>query len=535
MPTDGVFIHHLTKELKSDLLGGRINKIYQPAPLMIILQIRNKTSNYNLLLSSILDAPRVHITNQKLDNPPNPLNFCMILRKYIERGEIVDISQFHNDRLIILHIKAINELGDEEVYLLITELMGRNSNIILINSQNIIIDAIRKVPPSVNNTRMIIPKAHYEYPITNKIDPFTNQNATPDSDLEGVSKPLLIEAKERNNIYDIINQATKPTLFIKDKIDYYAFDLFYIDGERRFFPTISQLLDFYYTTCLNTKSEDVNNVKKVIKAKLKSCHKKEDNLLDDIDKANDNLIYNEYGILLQSYLYLIKKGDKEVNVTDYLHDNVDLVIELDPYKEPSENLKVFFSKGKKAKKTLIEANKQLTIVKEEISYLEDILFQLDNVNGTDLIELKEELMENGYLKKNAKTRMKKVNNRKMNIIKLTIDDIDIYVGKNNLQNAYLTTVFANIHDYWFHVKDAPGSHVILRVPDNDLEFILTEHLIRTCANLSAYYSTYRNSSSVPVNYTKVKYIKKIPGKKGCNVIYSNNSTIYIDPLEPKLE
>lgn len=532
MPQDGIFIHYLVEELKDYLLNGKINKIYQPSPLLLLFQIRNKGVNHNLLISSTIDTPRMHLTNQKFINPQNPLNFCTLLRKHLERGEITDISQYHNDRLIILTIKSFDELGYDTKYFLMVELMGRNSNIILVNEELKIVDAVRKIPPSVNNTRLIIPKANYHYPESNKTNPFEVDDDFINYDqLEGCSKVFINELNySSKSLKQLLSQPMNPTFFDKAKPDFYCFDLESINDNKRYFPTLSELLDHYYTNTLKTKTEDTNNLKRVVKNKLNHCYKKENNLLDDLSKAEENLIYNDLGVLLQANLYKVKKGMDSVVVFDFINSQTDIIINLNPQKDPSENLKIFFTKGKKAKKTLIEANKQLVIVREEIEYLENILFQLEDANNTECEEIKRELIQNGYIKNKLKQSSK---NQKLSITKFIIDDTEIYVGKNNLQNNYLTHTLAKSNDYWFHIKEGTGSHVIVKVPNN--EFKLTEKIIRFAANLASYYSKFRNSSSVPVDYTKVKYIKKIPGQMGSKVIYTNQLTIYIDPVEPKID
>ena len=221
---------------------------------------------------------------------------------------------------------------------------------------------------------------------------------------------------------------------------------------------------------------------------------------------------------------------EQVVVINFLENNEEIIINLDPNKDPSENLKIFFTKGKKAKKTLIEANKQLVIVRDEIEYLENILFQLEDATPTECEEIKNELIQNGYIRNKTKRSSK---NQKLSITKYTIDEIDIYIGKNNLQNNYLTHTLAKPYDYWFHIKDGTGSHVIVKVPN--IEFEITETIIRFAANAASYYSKFRTSSSVPVDYTRVKYIKKIPGQMGSKVTYTNQLTIYIDPVEPKID
>lgn len=532
MPMDGCFIHYLVNELNESLENSRINKITSPNPSDIILQLRCKKNdefvNKQLLLSSRLDAPAVYLTDEKYINPPTPSNFCMVLRKYLERGIIKDIHQYQNDRIIIIDIETYNELEDLIKLSLIIELMGRSSNIILIKEDYTIIDAIRKLPPSQENLRTILPKAIYHFKENDKkINPFTDTFFNLDG-LQGISKILYNHLLELpiNDVKGFLNQPLRPIIYQnKDKLDFYSYPI-NDDVIIKETHNLSNLIEEFYK--LNKKNDSSSKIEleKIIKKELKKCYHKQDNLELDLDKANNNLIYNEYGILLQASLYQIKKGDKEFKTTNFLHNNEDIIIPLDPLLEPNNNLKHFFNLGKKAKKTLLEAKKQQEINNEDINYYENILFQLSQSTNEEVEEIKKELINIGIIqnKKGIKN-----NKQKLKINKIIIDDIIIYYGKNNLQNEEITHKLSSSNDYWFHVKDLPSSHVLVKVPNNDKDYILPEKVIRAAANLAAKGSKAFNSSSVPVDYTKIKYLKKIPGNKGYHVIYSNQKTIYIDP------
>lgn len=535
MSIDGCFIHYLTDELNKEILNFKINKIYQPAPLEIVLQLRGKNEtglivNKQLLISSKLDHPRIHLLTKKISNPEVPNNFCMLLRKYIERGVIKEIKQYQNDRLIELHINAYNELDDENTFILIFEIMGRNSNIILLNSENTIIDALRKLPPSFDNLRTIIPHAKYNYPSSTKlINPFNQEIPLLLDNLQGVSKQLLntLNELDNSNILNFLNQEIKPVIFkTEKKLDFYAYPLSNDYEVISTHQTLSEMLEEYYNESLKTVNYNAVELEKTIQKELKKANIKLSNLTLDLQKAKENLKYSNIGILLQSNLYKIKKGDNKVIVLDYFNNNEELEINLNPLLDPSSNLKAIFNKAKKASKAQVEVKKQIDIVLKEIEYLNTILFQLSIADNKDLEEIKLELSLNGYLKSNQKYKKKQ---QKIEFITYKVDDILIYVGKNNTQNDYLTHKMASSNDYWFHTKNLPGSHVIVKIPENDPNFIMSEKLIRTAANIAAYYSTGKTSSSVPVDYTKVRYLKKVPGMKGSFVTLSNQKTIYIDP------
>lgn len=536
MPIDGCFIHHLVNELNDELLNFKINKIYQPNPLDIVLQLRGKNKdglilNKQLLISSRLDSPKIYISTAKFSNPEVPNNFCMLLRKYIERGVINNIFQYLNDRIIEIHINAYNELDDEFTYILLIELMGRNSNIILLNNDYKIIDAIRKLPPSFENERTIIAHAIYSYPpVLKQVNPYADSFSNI-YDLQGIAKPVLnaLENIPLSEVKNYLSNNVSPIIYQTDKkIDIYYFP--YLDDLNIIYQgnSISSTLEKYYELSNSTTSYDTANLEKTIKKEIKKAYHKLDNLNTDLAKANGTLKLNDTAILLQTNLYMVKKGDEQVTVYNFLNNNEEIVIKLDPLLDPSQNLKVIFNKIKKAKTALIEVKKQIDLLENEIKYLDDLLFQLSICNNTDLEEIKQELTSVCLLKNKNKQKKK---NQKPKFTTYLVDDAVIYVGKNNYQNDYLTHKLASYKDYWFHAKDIPGSHVIVKSVDNKDDFILTENIIRTAANIAAFYSKAKDSSSVPVDYTMVKNLKKVPGIKGSFVTLQNQKTIYIDPDE----
>ena len=534
MPYDGILIHFLISELSEKLVGGKINKIIEPSSLDLCLQIRsknqtdNKIKNYQLFISSSLDMPRIYLSDRKISSFESPKNFCMVLRKYLERGIITKIEQIDNDRIIVFHISSISELGDNINYRLIVELMGRNSNIILINSQNIIIEAIRKLPPSEDSKRLILPKATYSYPPSNTtINPFLiDESNQYDIDmLQGVSK--LAKDAIKNSHQSLKNYLQHPLNYaiyqIDKKYDFYILPLFNYQIIKDGFDSINMMLDVYYKDYRTIYNDKAKALKKIIKNKIIHLQNKIDHLQNDLEVANENLKYNEIGILLQANLYKVQKGMDKIIVDDFFHHQP-LEIQLDPMLDPSNNLKKLFAKSKKAKNALSMIDLQLKITSNEIKYLDEISNQIDFANNIDLEEIKMELIKNKYLKDKKESKPK---NKKINITKYILNNNEILVGKNNIQNEYITHKLAKSYDWWFHVKDAPGSHVIFKVPTPS--YILTEQDIRFCANLAASFSKFSHSSSVPVDYVLVKYLKKIPGMKGSNVTFNNNKTIYIDP------
>lgn len=533
MSMDGIFIHYLVEEFNSFLNKGKINKIYQPNPLDIVIQVKKDGSTYQLLLSASLDSSRLYLTKQSFVNPATPGNFCMLLRKYIERGIITNIKQYQNDRIIMFEVNTFNELGDNVNYHLILELMGRNSNVILIDENNKIIDAIRKLPPSDTTTRYIIPKASYELPIQeNKVNPFTdNTDDVLLDNIQGLAKNIEKEITEyyNGNIKAFLSQKIKPTIYQNgNKFDYYCFDLNSYQVINNSFTTLSEMLDYYYNQYKKTINYSNSDLIKQVKRLITHQKTKLNNLNDDLIKAKDNIKFKDLGILLQANLYNVKKGMSSIIVTNFLGNNEELTIALNPELDPSKNLKQIFTKGKKASNALIEVQKQIDKVTNEINYLEDIQSMIEFSTATELEEIKLDLFSNSEQYKNKVKKLTK-KNKKLEIQHFSFQDVTIYIGKNNLQNDYLTNELARNNDYWFHVKDSSGAHVIVSVPGNASDYQMNEETMRLAANLSAYYSKYSSSSSVPVDYTKVKYLKKIPGMKGYHVTYTNQKTIYIDP------
>lgn len=533
MSMDGIFVHYLVEEFNSFLAKGKINKIYQPNPLDIVIQIKKDGATYQLLLSASLDSSRLYLTKQTFVNPATPGNFCMLLRKYIERGIITNIKQYQNDRIIMFEVNTFNELGDNVNYHLIIELMGRNSNVILIDENNKIIDAIRKLPPSDATSRYIIPKASYELPTQeNKVNPFTDNtdNVLLDN-IQGLAKNIEKEIVEyyHGEILAFLSKKVKPTIYQNgNKFDYYCFDLNSYQMINNNFVTLSEMLDYYYNQYKKTINYSNSDLIKQVKRLITHQKTKLNNLNDDLLKAKDNIKFKDLGILLQANLYNVKKGMSSITVTNFLGSNEELTISLNPELDPSKNLKQIFTKGKKASNALIEVQKQIDKVTSEISYLEDIQSMIEFSTATELEEIKLDLFSNSEQYKNKVKKLAK-KNKKLEIQHFTFQDVTIYIGKNNLQNDYLTNKLARNNDYWFHVKDSSGAHVIVSVPGNASDYQMNEETIRLAANLSAYYSKYSSSSSVPVDYTKVKYLKKIPGMKGYHVTYTNQKTIYIDP------
>lgn len=527
MPFDGIFLSKIINDIEI-LKNGKINKINQISDFEILLQIRSNYQNHNLIISIHPEYSRIHLTKKDYDLPKNPTGFTMFLRKHLEGAIIKDIYQLSNDRIITFDLLATNEIGDKINKKLIIEIMGRISNLIITENDKIL-ESLKHLNPFDGNYRTIVPGAIYKYPNQTKkvYSEYTDNELQEIIDnklffqkISGVSKPFAIELEKAKSIeyFNALINSYNPTMIIGKKLDFYFCDLEHIEGERTKFSTLSDLLDdFFYEKDRKTRiKEKSNDLEAIIKRNLNKNILKLEKLNSDYSNAKCCGEYKLKGELLMANLYNIEKSNLVI-LNDYYTNNP-IKIELDPLLTPLENAKRYYAKYQKMKSSLSHLENQIQICNEEIKYFELLETQINYATLSDCLEIKSELEEYGYIKKGKQQKKSKAPLYDTYIL----EESTIYVGKNNTQNAYLTHKFALQNDLWFHVKDAPGSHVILRGVAN-------EESIRLAAHLASYHSKYQNSSSVQVDYTKVKFIKKIPGRHNCFVTYTNQNTIYIDP------
>jgi predicted ribosome quality control (RQC) complex YloA/Tae2 family protein len=561
MSFDGIFTYAMTKELKETIESGRITKIHQPFKHELVLQIRARGQNYKLLLSAHPTYARVHLTNETYDNPAEPPMFCMLLRKHLEGSIIESVRQVDLDRIIVIEAKGRNEIGDLSIKQLIIEIMGRHSNIILVDKNtNTIIDSVKHLPPSVNRHRTVLPGYEYVAPPSHgKSNPFQVDEETIIKKLDfnagklaeqlvqhfsGISplfaKEALFRARLANRatlpksfiamVEDVKLGRIMPQIYVHDaKETFYILPLTHLQGETKTFSTLSEMLDrFYFGKAERDRvKQQANDLERFIaneKAKNEKKLKKLEQTLKEAEKAEQ---YRLYGELLTANLYAIKRGDKQVEVINYYDENGSTVtIPLDPQKSPSENAQSYFQKYQKAKNSVQIVQEQIERTKQEIDYFERLLQQMESASPKDVEEIREELVEEGYLRARQAKQTKKQKQEKIELEKyIASDGTEILVGKNNKQNDYLTNKLAHKDEVWLHTKDIPGSHVVIRSKNP------SEQTILEAANLAAYFSKARQSSSVPVDYTKVRYVKKPSGAKPGYVIYENQQTIYVTPDE----
>ncbi|WP_010282583.1 Rqc2 family fibronectin-binding protein [Bacillus timonensis] len=561
MTFDGIFTHAIANELKQTLESGRISKIYQPYKNELIFQIRSNGKNHKLLLSAHPSYARIHLTNELYDNPHEPPMFCMLLRKHLEGSIIEAIRQVDKDRIIIFDIKGRNELGDVSYKQLIIEIMGRHSNIILVDTEKqTILDSIKHISPAVNRHRTVLPGYMYvSPPAQDKIDPFTVDEETFLKKIDfnagrldqqivnkfsGISPLFAKEVVYRSGIANrkslpgpfltmintVMENKITPQIISKGQKDYfYILPLQHIGGESREFTSISEMLDrFYFGKAERDRvKQQGNDLERFIvneKTKNEKKIKKLEATLVESEKAEK---YKLFGELLTANMYAMTRGDKEIEVLNYYSDeNEKLKISLNPQKTPSENAQSYFSKYQKAKNAVAYVEHEIEKANEEIAYFDSLLQQIESAAPKDLQEIREELMEEGYLKNKQRKGNKKMKPTKPSIERYVASDgTEILVGKNNKQNDYVTNKLAARDDIWLHTKDIPGSHVIIRSKQPSSETILE------AATIAAYFSKAKNSSSVPVDYTLVRHVKKPNGSKPGFVIYDNQQTVYVTPEE----
>ena len=555
MAYDGLFTVAMTKELQQ-FVTGRIARVHQPNSQEIILTVRANGRNDKLLFSIHPSYARVHLTEKAIDNPPEPPMFCTLLRKHIEGGFIESIEQLGADRVIVLTITATNEIGDPITRKLYAEIMGRHSNLILVEEQGKIVDSLKHLPPSVNSYRTVLPGFEYieppkqdkENPLTislNELDDFFGMPREPQEivqefvgfsplhakefvhrvNTEGLSmadafQPFIQQFKEGGN---------EPTYIeIGNKVYFSPIALTHIDEKKTVYPNLSKLLDrtFFARAERDRVKQQAGDLERWIHSELSKLRLKLKKLDKDLKRAQTLDKYQLYGELLMANLYAFEKGPTEVTVTNY-YTNEPVTIPISVRKTPIENAKSYYAKYNKYKNALIMVQEQIDKTNDDIQYFEIIMQQVEQASPADIEEIREELADQGYLKlKKSKRRKKTTRPKPEEYISST--GTRISVGKNNKQNDYLTFKIARKNEIWMHTKDIPGSHVVIHEEEPD------EPTMREAANLAAYFSKARASGSVPVDYTQARHVKKPSGAKPGFVNYFEQKTIFIDPDEDQI-
>ena len=539
MPFDGLVTRKVCEEYNEKILCGKVDKIIQPSKDEVIFFIRNNRTTYKLLLCINAQNARTHLTeNTSIKNPTKPFNFCMVLRKYLLGAKLINISQVENDRIINFTFENSNELGDKEIKMLIIEIMGKHSNIILTTQKYTIIDSIKHVDFEMSRIREVMPGRSYILPTTQqKENPFKiseekfnilmNKTLSISDNFSGISSILNANKELYNydNFIYFLNKKTEPIIYFNNNSkDFYFTAIPNLTIEQTY-NSISEAIDIFYNGKLEKQkiSTKKNFLLSIVNSNISKVQKKLSIVEEKIKTTDAMENLKKHGELLQANLYRISPYLKEITVEDYYNNCTPLTITLEPTLTASQNIQKIFKKYNKLKNTLTACTSQKLELENELKYLESLIFEIQHYSDIEnLDEIEEELTSEGFIKlqKSKKIVIKPT------YLQFSYNNFTILVGKNNIQNDKLTFSVAHKSDIWFHVKNAPGSHTILKtnnatsIPQDVLEF---------SASLAAFYSKLSASPKVEIDYTEVRNVKKIPGAKPGMVIYENYKTIYIEP------
>lgn len=572
MAFDGIVIANMVKELQSHLTGGRINKIAQPEQDALLLTVKGTNGQERLYISASASLPLIYLTPNNKTSPMVAPNFCMLLRKHLNSARIISVSQPGLERIIQIEIEHLNELGDICTKYLMIEIMGKHSNIIFCDHNYKIIDSIKHISGMVSSVREVLPGRDYFIPQTqNKYNPLTitkeeffqNVLTRPlplckaiymtltgfsplmanelcfRASLDGDMPTETLTEMEQLHLYqnfvrlteDIANGNFTPNIVYKNNepVEFSSFVLTcYENLENRTCDSISRVLEDYYAmkdkiTRIHQKSSDL---RRVVSNALDRSRKKYDLQMKQLKDTNKRDKYKVYGELLQTYGYDAKEGDKSLTCINY-YTNEEITIPLDENLSPLENSKKYFDRYGKLKRTFEALTIQTKETQEEIAHLESISSALDiALEEADLVQLKEELTEHGYIRRKAadkKNKKQKITSKPFHYI--SSDGYHMYVGKNNFQNDELTFKFANGGDWWFHAKGIAGSHVIVKTNGDTLP----DRTFEEAGRLAGFYSKGSNQDKVEIDYTEKKNVKKPGGAKPGFVVYYTNYSLMIAP------
>lgn len=563
MAFDGIVTKVIASELQQ-LSGARIDKIFQPNSNNVILGFYLNGNNYALNISTNPSNYRIHLTTHTKPNPKIAPNFCMVLRKHLIGLHIKNVITSNLERVVTIEFEGFDDIDDMVTKKLVVELMGRHCNIVLLDDNNTIINSIRHINGE-NSTHIVIPHIKYSYPKSDKLNfldynnfnDFSNALAcnNPDSlplcistTFNGISKNFVkfiidkLETSDLEKIYTYLNEVVSNTDSLNLKFETFNNDYFLVPDKENIdaFALNFFVDDLYYA---KESSEDLknyrNSILKLILSTLKRYNKRLENINEKLKSCENMDIYKLYGELITANLYKIpNKNIDSIEIENYYNDNNLIAIPLDSKYTPSVNAKKFFKKYNKLKNTLeiVTIQKEETIA--ELNYIESIVYELEAANSVqEISEIFDEISENVIFKdktdtfkkrKNIKTKksnLTKNKNVSFNPIKYTIDNFVFLVGRNNIENDYLTLKYAKKTDLWFHTKDIHGSHGILVLSGKTP----AEDVLIKAAEITAYHSKAKLSSNVPVDICEVKFVKKPNGAKPGMVVYTNNSTLYVKP------
>jgi predicted ribosome quality control (RQC) complex YloA/Tae2 family protein len=571
MAFDGITISNVVYELKNKLIGGRLYKIAQPEPDELLLTIKQPDGQYRLFISAEGSLPLIYLTEANKPSPMTAPNFCMLLRKHLQNGRIVDISQPGLERIIHIKVEHLDEMGDLRHKTIIVEIMGKHSNIIFCDDNDTIIDSIKRVSAAVSSLREVLPgKPYFVAHTQDKLDlmnvdydsfknaiaskpqplfkafygsftgisPILSQELCHRAGLDGEQstaaftdadyEKLYAEALSLKSVVETGSYAPCAAYTSGSPVEYCAISLtMYQNGSDslKSYDSISNLLENFYAekNMLSRIRQKSSDLRRIVQTALERNVKKYDLQLKQMKDTEKRDTYRIYGELLNTYGYNAKPGDKSLTALNY-YTNEEITIPLEPTLSATENAKKYFDRYGKLKRTY-EALSELTEeVKSEIEHLESIQSALDiALYEEDLVQIKEELAESGYIKRKGNGKKVKITSKPFHYI--SSDGYHIYVGKNNYQNDELTFKFATGNDWWFHAKKMPGSHVIVKA---DICGEMPDRTFEEAARLAAYYSKGREQDKVEIDYVQKKQVKKPAGAKPGFVVYYTNYSLVID-------
>ena len=582
MALDGVFLHHIKNELQSKLIDTRIEKVYQPAKEEIILAMKGRNGSFKLLLSARANSPRINITSFAPENPQTPPMLCMLLRKKLTGAKLKSISQPQLERMLKLVFDATDDLGDKVELSLIIEIMGKHSNVILVDSDNNIIDALKRVDLSMSQKRLVLPNLKYVLPPAQEkvclldcdIEHIVNSilsveknmplNKAIIQNVQGLSpiitreiENLTLQGQNLNTLE--LNDDTKTRLkFFLNRISNIAKDtsgtaVMLVDiktnkpidyaftnitqygtiAKEIKFDSFSQLLDNFYF-----ERDRVERIKVKAQDLLKLMTNLSDRLNRKISTQKAELLacedrekFRVYGDLLQANIYRIEKGVSCVEVENFFEQDLPTIrIMLDPSLSATQNAQKYYKKYRKLKTAELMLKEQIEKAQEEIIYIDTIFDALSRADkDSELTQIRQELAQQGYAKR-KKENSKKDKSKTLPFLEFTSPSgFKILVGRNNLQNDKLTLKTAKNYDLWFHTKNIPGSHTVIIADGKEID----DETIILAGQIASYHSKATNSENVPVDYTIIKNVSKPAGAKPGMVIYKNNKTIYVTPMLPK--
>lgn len=561
MAFDGIVTMAAAKEMRPVIISGKIDKVYQPEADELVFNIHTKRGNVKLYASVNPAAARIHFIENSLQNPPAPLPFCMLLRKHIQGARVTDVAQVGSERIIEISLETLNELGFTVSKKLIFEIMGKHSNIVLLDiSSGKIIDCIKHVSIDVNRVRQLLPGIIYKYPPAQDKIPFKEllPEGSPSVFLPpeakaiqrtvgGVSPSFTQEMAASEDPLSFLRSAARiieegrfcPVVYSDDKGSPKEFHIIPLSEyedvcQKKEFDSLSLCLEYYYAhkQSSNKLHQKASDLERSVSSQLDKLYLKEQRLREDLLKAENSESLRLYGELLTANIHQVRPGDKSTSVINY-YDGSTVTIPLDPRLSPSKNAQQYFKKYGKAKTAVKEKQLQLRTNESDIKYLDSVMSYLKNASDVSEIEaLRRELEETGYLRKRkipGGFKEKKISSKPYRYI--LPGGCEVLVGRNNRENDILTFKTASSRDIWMHTKDIPGSHVIVKTSCEEI----SDEDLYTAASIAAYHSKGRESENVPVDYVRVKYVKKPAGAKPGMVIFTNNKTVWVDPKLPKAE